>query len=87
LEFYRVVPLPAQFKKEPVLKVVSAKSGNKDIPAGKPQQVVEDTPGGRFLQVRVPIQISLSDSFVERMRLVALATQGMKMELEGEINK
>jgi Peptidase family C25 len=87
LEIYRVVPLPAQFKKEPVLKVVSAKSGNKDIPTGKPQQVVEDTPGGKLLHVRVPIQISLSDSFVERMRLVALATQGMKMELEGEVNK
>src|SRR5262249_14266941 len=79
LELYRVVPLPVGAKGVPTLRVVSAKSGGKDIPSGTLQLAVEDTPGGKFLQVRVPLQVS----YMENLRLMALARQGVSVELEG----
>jgi hypothetical protein len=79
LELYRVVPLPALYRGVPALRVVSAKSQNKDIPTGKVQLAVEDTNGARLLHVRVPIQVSLTDN----LRLMALARQGLTVELEG----
>jgi hypothetical protein len=78
LELYRVVPLPARYKGVPALRVVSAKSGDKDIGAGKLQLAVEDTPDGKLLHMRVPLQVSLFDN----LRLMALATQGLTVELE-----
>jgi hypothetical protein len=78
LELYRVVPLPARYKDVPALRVVSAKSGDKDIVTGKLQLAVENTPDGKLLHVRVPLQISL----LENLRLMVLATQGLTVELE-----
>jgi hypothetical protein len=78
LELYRVVPLPARSEDVPTFRVVSAKSGDKDIPTGKVQLAVEETADGKLLHVRVPVQVSLTDHF----RLMALARQGMMVELE-----
>ncbi len=78
LELYRVVPLSARSKGVPALRVVSAKSGDKDIGAGKLQLAIEDTPAGKLLHVRVPLQVSLFDN----VRLMALATKGLTVELE-----
>ncbi len=78
LELYRVVALPTQSKEVPALRVVSAKSGDRDIPTGKVQLVAEDTSGGKLLHIRVPIQVSLTDN----LRLMALGRQGMTIELE-----
>jgi hypothetical protein len=79
LELYRVVPLPARSEGVPALRVVSARSGDRDVPTGAVQQVVEDTPGGKLLHVRVPVQVK----FTEQFRLMALARQGLTVELEG----
>ncbi len=78
LELYRVVPLPDGARGVPALKVTSAKSGGKDIPTGTLQLAVEDTPGGKRLHVRVPLQIPLFG-----MRILALAQEGITVELEG----
>ncbi len=79
LELYRAIPLPAPAAGVPTLRVVSARSGDKDIPTGTLQLAVEEMPGGTLLHVRVPLQIS----FFERLRLMALARQGMTVELAG----
>jgi len=78
LELYRVVPLPRASKRTPALRVVSAKSGDTDIPTGMLQLAVEDTPGGKLLHVRVPLKIS----FFDNLRFMALAKQGLMVELE-----
>ncbi len=78
LEVYRVLPLPAGVGKVPAFRVVSARSGKDDLATGTPQMVVEETPRGRFLHVRVPVQVSALDGF----RLTGLAKQGMTVELE-----
>ncbi len=78
LELYRVVSLPAGWKGAPALRVTSALSAGKEIPTGTPQLAVEDTPGGKFLHVRVPVQIP----FFQAFRLMALARQGLTVQLE-----
>src|SRR5581483_9618408 len=83
LELYRVVPLPAQSKDVPALRVISAKSGDKDIPTGKVQLVVEDALSGNLLHVRIPLQVSISDKPADNLRLMALAKQGLAVELDG----
>jgi hypothetical protein len=83
LELYRVVSLPARSGAAPALRVVAAKSGDKDISTGKVQLAVEDTPGGKLLHVRVPLQVSISDKPLDNLRLLALAKQGLVVELEG----
>jgi hypothetical protein len=83
LELYRVVPLPARSGAAPALRVVAAKSGDKDIPTGPVQLAVEDTPGGKLLHVRVPLRVSISDKPLDNLRLMALAKQGLVVELEG----
>jgi hypothetical protein len=83
LELYRVVQLPAGTQGVPALRVVSAKLGDKDIPTGKVQLAVEDSPGGKFLHVRVPVQVAISDKPSDNLRLFALAKQGLVVELEG----
>jgi RNA polymerase sigma factor (sigma-70 family) len=80
LELYRVVPLQPGSEAPPALRVVAARSGDKDIPTGTVQQAVEDTPAGKLLHVRVPVRISL---FGENLRLTGLARQGLTVELEG----
>jgi hypothetical protein len=83
LELYRVVSLPARSGAAPALRVVAAKSGDKDIPTGTVQLAVEDTPGGKLLHVRVPLQVPISDKPLDNLRLLALAKQGLVVELEG----
>lgn len=83
LELYRVVSLPAGSGAAPALRVVAAKSGDKDIPTGTVQLAVEDTRGGKLLHVRVPLQVSISDKPRDNLRLMALAKQGLVVELEG----
>lgn len=78
LEVYRVVPLPPACKGVPVLRVVSARSGGKDIATGKPQLVVEDTPRGKLLHVRVPLDVSALDE----AKLLDLTRKGLKIELQ-----
>lgn len=80
LELYRVVPLPAKSEGTPTLRVVAARSGNKDLPTGRIQLAVEDTPAGRLLHVRVPVRIPLVGEY---RRLMDLARQGVLVELEG----
>jgi RNA polymerase sigma factor (sigma-70 family) len=80
LELYRVVPLPPGSGGPPTLRVVAARSGEKDVPTGTVQLAVEDTPAGKLLHVRVPVRVSL---FGENLRLMGLARQGLTVELEG----
>jgi hypothetical protein len=81
LELYRTVPLPARTDSTPAIRVVFAKSGDKDIPTGTLQVALEDTPGGKLLHIRVPLQISLFNA----PRLSALIKEGLVVELEGSL--
>ena len=84
LELYRVVPLPAELPTVSALRVVSAKSADKDVPTGKLQWAVENAPGGKLLHVRVPVEIALfGPSYRERLQLLELVKRGMSVELEG----
>jgi hypothetical protein len=83
LELYRVVQLPDGTEGVPALRVVSAKSGDKDISTGKLQQAVEDISGGKLLHVRVPLLVSISDKVIDNLGIIALAKQGLAIELEG----
>lgn len=78
LEVYRVVPLPAECKGTPSLRVVSARSDGKNVSTGTPQLAVEETPRGRVLHVRVPLNVRA----VDFPRLVELATKGITIDLE-----
>jgi hypothetical protein len=55
LEVYCRMPLPADVGDPGALEIASARSGRRDVPTGSPQIAVEETPRGRFLHVRVPI--------------------------------
>jgi hypothetical protein len=78
LEVYRAVPLPAECKGTPALRVVSARSGDKDVPTRAPQLVVEDTPRRKVLHVRVPLDVRATDF----ARLLDLARKGITIDLE-----
>jgi hypothetical protein len=78
LEVNRVVPLPPGAKDVPLLRVASARSGDRDVPTGPPQLVAEDTPDGRLLHVRVPLPVRATDY----PRLLGIATKGVTIELE-----
>jgi hypothetical protein len=80
LEVYRVVPLPPGFKGTPSLRVASARSGDKDVPTGPLQLVVEDTPQGKLLHIRVPLQVRVLDT----LQLLRIITKGITIELEGK---
>jgi len=79
LELYRVLALPDQKGVPKGLRVVSAKCGDKDVPTGTIQAVVEETPTGKFLHVRVPVTVSVADN----RRVMELVKQGFIVELEG----
>jgi hypothetical protein len=80
LEVYRVIPLPPGGKGTPTLKVVSARTGDKAVPTGPPQVVVEDSPQGPFLHVRVPLHVRVFGTS-EKMSIL---TKGITIELEGK---
>jgi hypothetical protein len=81
LEVYRVLPLPPGTTAAPSLRVASARSGDEDLPTGPLQLVVEDTPQGKFLHVRVPLQVRA----VDYSRLMSIATKGLTIELDGKL--
>jgi hypothetical protein len=81
LEIYRVVPLPAAAGRKPRFRVASASSGGEMVPAGKPQLVVEETPWGDFLHVRVPLEVqAIGSRWTEK-----IAVKGIEIDLEGEL--
>jgi hypothetical protein len=81
LEVYRVIPLPAECKGKgaPALRVTAARSGAEDVATGTPQLVVEDTPWGKFLHIRVPLKVRGLDT----PRVVGIARKGLTVDLEG----
>jgi hypothetical protein len=79
LEVYRVIPLPAECKGVPALRVAAARSGEEDVATGTPQLVVEDTPRGKFLHIRVPLKVR----GVDTARVVGIARKGLTVDLEG----
>jgi hypothetical protein len=56
MEIYRVVAVPKGTVTVPLLQVASARSGKYDVKTGPPQVVLETTPRGDFLHVRVPLE-------------------------------
>jgi hypothetical protein len=77
MEIYRVLPMPKGSKAPPRFRVVSGRSGSEQLKTGTPQAVVEETPWGRYLHVRVPID----ERVFPPMKLLSLATQGFEIEL------
>ena len=80
LEVYRVVRLPAGCEGAPALRVASARSGGEEVPTRSPQVVVEETRGGKFLHVRVPLAVRVVDT----PRVFRLMTKGMVIDLDGK---
>jgi hypothetical protein len=80
-EVYRVVPLPEGVTRLPALRVKSARAGQQDVPTGPIQVVVETTPGGNFLHVRVPLAVRAIGS----PWLTTLCERGIRVEIEGEL--
>jgi hypothetical protein len=86
-EIYRVIPLPAGSTGQVRLRVVSATSGERRVPVAEPQCEVETTPEGRFLHLRVPLAVRLLEpaTWWKASWGAVLATNGLTVELEGEI--
>lgn len=80
LEVYRVVPLPPGVDRAPALRVKSARCGSKEVPTGPVQAVVEATPSGNRLHVRVPLAVRGADP----TWALAIGKEGVTVELEGE---
>src|SRR5581483_1115405 len=78
LEVYRAVDLPAGAPAAPALRVKSAKCGKLDVPTKPVQAVVETTPDGRRLHVRVPLDARAVGS----AWAFSVATTGIEIELE-----
>ena len=76
-EVYRVVDLPAGVTAAPSLKVTSAKSGPMALPTKPVQAVVERTPDGDRLHVRVPLNVRLTDN----LWVMLMAANGVEIEL------
>jgi hypothetical protein len=79
LEIYRVVDLPKRETRTPELKVTAAKCGAEDVPTKAPEVVVEETPRGRRLHVRVPLDAAAYGS-AWPMKIVQ---NGLTIELNG----
>jgi len=77
-EIYRVVPLPAGIGGKPRPRVLSAKAGELDVPAGKPQVEMETTPRGKLLHLRVPLAVPLMGTQWAQN----IAGRGIVVELE-----
>ena len=83
LEVYRVLPLPPGVDRVPALRVKSARSGSKEVPTGPVQAVVEATPAGHRLHVRVPLAVRGADP----TWALAIAKDGVTVELAGEFGR
>jgi hypothetical protein len=77
MEVYRVVDMPDGMKAAPKLTVAKAVCGDGKVNTGEPQVVVEETPEGRRLHVRVP----LAEPVFPVFRLAHLARKGVTIEL------
>ncbi len=80
-ECHRVVALPDDAPAPRSLRVRSARIGDGDgrpLPTGEPQVVVEETPHGRRLHVRVPIDVK----FIGSVDWVATCVRGWRIELD-----
>jgi hypothetical protein len=82
MEVYEVVPLPEGVRGPPALKVASARSGTRDAATGEPQALVEETPRGRLLHVRVPLKEPLYSPLLWPQHI---ATHGLEIRLEGRV--
>lgn len=79
-EVYRVVDLPAGVTAAPMLKVKSARCGPTTLPTKPVQAVVEQTPDGSRLHVRVPLNVRLADG----LWAMLMAANGVEIEVEEE---
>jgi hypothetical protein len=79
MEIYRVLPLEDLPDPVPAFRVVSARTGNRDVPFKDPQLVIEDTPWGRLLHIRVPLNVRP----VGNLWPMLLARQGITIVLKG----
>lgn len=79
LHFELYQSLEWSFGKNPrALRVLSAESDGQTIPVGQPQFVFEETPTGRRLHVRVPVEVSVFD----QAWLLRLTRAGASVTLE-----
>ncbi len=78
LEIVRQVDWPAGAADAPRFRVVEATCGPDRIPTGEPQAVVETTPGGRRLHLRVPFRVPMLQSPWP----MGLAVRGFQVTLE-----
>ncbi|MEW6745206.1 MAG: hypothetical protein AB1486_20835 [Planctomycetota bacterium] len=80
-EIYRRLALPAGISSVPVLRVLTARVGEKDIPTGEVQLVPEETRDGRFLHVRIPLAVCMAGT----TWAIDIAQQGIAIELAAEL--
>jgi hypothetical protein len=83
LEVYRVIDLPAGVEKAPSLVAKSSKCGKDDAPTKAVETVIETTPHGRRLHVRVPLDVRAYGSPWP----MKIANQGLEIELDGDWKK
>jgi hypothetical protein len=76
-ELYRVIPVGSGVTSAPQLRVQTAECGGQALPAGEVQTVLEDTPRGRRLHIRVPLNVQVYGS----PWVMMLANQGATVEL------
>jgi len=80
LECYEVVDLPPGWEVAPVFEKVTARAGSLELAPGTPQAVVEETPDGRRLQIRVPLGLRFMPPLLAPLRI---AREGFTIELVG----
>ena len=83
LEVYRVLDLPAGIDKAPSLVAKSAMSGKDELKTKAVQAVIETTPKGGRLHVRVPLDVRAYGSPWP----MKIANEGLAIELDGEWTK
>lgn len=62
MEVYDVMALPEDWMGVEHVEVTSVKAGGKDVPTGTCQWLIEDTPDGKRLQLRLPIDAPMFGS-------------------------
>jgi hypothetical protein len=78
MEIYRVLPLDDMPDPLPAFRVVWARAGSQDVPFKDPQLVIEETPKGRLLHIRVPLDVRPMGNLWPML----LARQGITIVLE-----
>jgi hypothetical protein len=79
MEIYRVLPLTDMPDPIPAFRVVSARAGDQDVPFKDSQLVIEETPQGRLLHIRVPLDVRP----IGNLWPMLLARQGITIVLRG----